>query len=272
MTLASYESALNWLGRGWHVLPIQPNTKKQVAGFGLRQSRITAPQEARAFFLESRARYNLAVIAPDDCFILDFDEWDVWTSWVSYVKALDPRLSQTYTEVTPNDGTHVFLQGRAPQGISLSPGVELKRVALVAPSSIDGITYDVLLDYPISAGSLEVCFFPLSQDPIIEPSQPSPRKVSVPQRGGKVQAIKSKYAILELFKASYPQVALRGRGRFLSACCPFHKETEPSFWIDTERNLFGCHACKVAGDVINFYALTHGITNSEAIKRMGGAQ
>jgi len=56
--------------------------------------------------------------------------------------------------------------------------------------------------------------------------------------------------------------------RFVPAHCPFHDDKEPSFWIDTDRNLWGCHACGVRGDVINLYARLKGLTNTEAIREM----
>ena len=34
--------------------------------------------------------------------------------------------------------------------------------------------------------------------------------------------------------------------------CPFHNEKTPSFLVNTHRNLFFCHGCKVGGDAISF--------------------
>ena len=58
----------------------------------------------------------------------------------------------------------------------------------------------------------------------------------------------------------------KGAGRWYRGRCPFHDDQNPSFWIDTERNLWGCHACGERGDVINLYAKNKGVTVNQAIK------
>jgi DNA primase len=62
--------------------------------------------------------------------------------------------------------------------------------------------------------------------------------------------------------------SLKGEGRWRRALCPFHDDHKRSFWIDTERNLFGCHACDAAGDAINLYSRVHGVTNGDAIREL----
>lgn len=271
-----YESALNWLSKGFYLLPIQPNTKKQAHGFGLHQQRITNALEAKRYFHENLSRFNLAVIAPEGSFILDFDDWNLYLSWLRSVKVFDDRITTSYTEITPNNGAHVFLSGQIPNGIQLIDHVEIKRVVLVAPSIVDGRDYEVMLDSKIYSGSLDACFFPLSKSPAPMPAAAAigpteQRRFLVPgtKTGKKLETIKSSFTVSNLMKKYFPKTILSGRGRYLTACCPFHQETEASFWIDTEKNIFGCHACKVKGDVINFFAMVNHIGNPEAIAKMG---
>lgn len=55
-------------------------------------------------------------------------------------------------------------------------------------------------------------------------------------------------------------------GRWLSALCPFHNDTNPSFWIDTRRQLCGCATCLMKPmDVLNLYARMHNISDSAAV-------
>jgi hypothetical protein len=271
MTLAMYESALNWLGKGFYLLPIQPGTKKQVRGFGLHQKRITNMQEASQWF-NDHSRFNLAVIAPEGKFIFDFDDWSLYLSWLRFVKKFCDAVTTSYTEITPNDGAHVFLSGQLPNKIQLVEHVEIKRAVLVAPSIVDNFEYEIISDGKIYSGSLDAALFPLSKSPSAFAPDAirrfAARVVSLPIRNprSKLESIKLKISILDLMNEHFPKIILRGHGRFLTACCPFHKESEPSFWIDTERNLFGCHACKVHGDVINFFAQITGKTNNEAIE------
>lgn len=56
------------------------------------------------------------------------------------------------------------------------------------------------------------------------------------------------------------------------AKCPFHEDTNPSFWVDTERQLCGCFSgcTTVPLDVINLYARLHNLNNSDAIRQLKG--
>ena len=55
------------------------------------------------------------------------------------------------------------------------------------------------------------------------------------------------------------------------AKCPFHEDTNPSFWVDTERQLCGCFSGCTAKplDVVNLYARLHNLNNSDAIRHLG---
>lgn len=265
MPLLLYKSALEWLGRGFHILPIQPNTKKQVQGFGLHLSRITNIQQAAQWWKDQPINYNLAVIAPADKFIIDFDDWGIYNYWL---KQVSETIAHTYTEITPNHGAHVFLSGTIPPNFKPIKHVEIKQVVLVAPSEIDHSDYEVFFDGDIVSGCIEEIFFPLSKSPLSEPARDPIVKSGEGRSQNLLEAIKTKYTILGLMQTLFPKIKILGRGRFVTSCCPFHEETEPSFWIDTERNLFGCHACKVRGDAINFYALAHHLDNGHAISQM----
>lgn len=272
MSLEVYRAALDWLDRGFHLLPIQPGTKKQVQGFGLHQQHITNMQQAAHWF-NNLSKFNLAVVAPEDKFIIDFDDWAVFLMWLRVVRQKNQMLALTYTEITPNDGAHVFISGQVPPTFKPIPHVEIKRVVLVAPSIVDGREYEIISDGQIYSGPTETALSPLSTQPLTpallptSPWRPPPNLA----RSNKLDHIKAKFSILDLMRKHYPKVALHGRGRYITACCPFHAEKESSFWIDTEKNLFGCHACKTHGDVINFFALANGIENSKAIEEMSKA-
>ena len=61
----------------------------------------------------------------------------------------------------------------------------------------------------------------------------------------------------------------RNQGRWYAGFCPFHEDRrKPSFWLDAERDLFGCRSCDARGDVINFLARLEGWTVKDAIREM----
>jgi len=82
-----------------------------------------------------------------------------------------------------------------------------------------------------------------------------------------IDDIKSKISIIEIAKSEGLKLKKSGSGLYTSLCC-FHDETKPSLTFDTNKNLFRCYSCGEHGDVINFYASRHGLSNAEAIKQL----
>ena len=249
--------ALWWLERDFLLLPAQPNSKKLVEGFGPYQEKISNPERVRQWFSD-RSLANLAVCGTQTSLILDFDDPDLYQDWAGKF----PAAARTYTEQTPRGGYHVFAHvwGESLKGFIPIQGVELKRVVLVSPSTIGQ------KQYTQGAGEMlkleaEIILSPLCQAPIINRAT---RTESM--RKGRLQQIKSAFSCLDLL-----QQKPRSACRFVTVNCPFHEDKEPSFWIDTDRNLWGCHACNTRGDVINLFARLKGITNAEAIREMGAA-
>lgn len=46
---------------------------------------------------------------------------------------------------------------------------------------------------------------------------------------------------------------VKSRGKNLIYSCPFHKEKTPSFYLDTEQQVYYCHGCHQGGDIISYY-------------------
>lgn len=265
MTQEIYISALDWLGRGFSLLPVIPGTKYIVKGFEIATA-IKDQAVAARYFRDSLDPFNLAVVSPAGTHILDFDDWDLYLRWLRFVKPFDDSMTRTYTELTPAGGVHVFLSGDIPPGYRCRKGCEIKRHSLVAPSVLASGRYEVFADLPIYQGSLDAVFFFLSepctdQSAVLLPL-PGPR----PGTLGRIDQIKGRLPIVEMFKSYYPKATLKQRGVFYNCLCPFHADKNPSFWLNSKLNIFGCHTCKARGDVINLYALIRDIDNEQAIK------
>jgi DNA primase len=56
--------------------------------------------------------------------------------------------------------------------------------------------------------------------------------------------------------------------RTYSAVCPFHNEKKASLTFYADDNTFHCFGCGKHGDTINFYADSHNLSNTEAIKEL----
>jgi hypothetical protein len=255
-------AALAWLARDFALLPVQPNSKKLVNKFGYYQNKITTAEKVFQWFGE-KTFSNLAVCATQTSLILDFDDPDLYHYWAGKF----PDAARTYTEQTPHGGYHVFghiwkgdLKGFVPV-----KGVELKQVVVVYPSTIDGMQYTQGAGELLDLDATRI-LSPLSQP---APIAKAPRLKTYSTGGGKLAEIKAAFSCLDLVRSADSTSKIYGEGkRFITLRCPFHDDKEPSFWIDTTRNLWGCHACGVRGDVINLYARLNGLTVPEAIRKM----
>ena len=58
---------------------------------------------------------------------------------------------------------------------------------------------------------------------------------------------------------------LRKRGRKHVGLCPFHSEKDPSFTVDSEKQLFHCFGCGVGGDVFTLVMEKENLTFPEAL-------
>ncbi|MEJ0062878.1 MAG: DNA primase [Alphaproteobacteria bacterium] len=63
-------------------------------------------------------------------------------------------------------------------------------------------------------------------------------------------------------------VRLTRAGREFKACCPFHNEKTPSFYVNDDKQFYHCFGCGAHGDVIGFVMKQGGLTFPEAIESL----
>lgn len=256
----TFDIAKVWRGRGWGLIPIQPNTKKIVKGFGQYQKRVETDQEINYWFRDRNC--NLAVVCPITGVVLDFDRIEIYNEFCG----VSPHLAKSYTEYTPRWGRHVFLIGTSiiKPGLKFVPGIEVKRFCLVFPSIVDGRGYGISNPGLILRGDIlkGVSMFLLTKqkDSLGGWGERASDKLEVVLREksdkrGILTEVKSQWSILNYLHFFEPRLVLKGQGRFLAGCCPWHDDETPSLWVDWENNIWGCHGCGRHGDVINWHAL-----------------
>ncbi len=76
------------------------------------------------------------------------------------------------------------------------------------------------------------------------------------------EEVKNHYDIVELI-SNY--VKLKKVGRNYIGFCPFHSEKVPSFVVSSEKQIFKCFGCGIAGDVVTFYTKIKDISFREAL-------
>lgn len=83
----------------------------------------------------------------------------------------------------------------------------------------------------------------------------------------KLQELRDRIDIVDLVGR---YVGLRRAGKNFSACCPFHQERTPSFFVNPERRSFKCFGCGVWGDGLEFVMRIDGLGFLEAARHLAG--
>jgi hypothetical protein len=267
--------AIWFFDRGVEIAICQPRSKAFLAGYGPYKQHAQDDRELYKRLVGQDCNYALltGTGAGDlGLVVLDFDDRGAFSEWQEAIGV----LGDTFT-VETSRGYHVYYWSNDVRSWK-ARGVEVKGAnqAIMGPFCIhpSGKIYE-----PNFRDILEietVSDFPLLSDSRPElPQAPEKAPGRLSGDGDTVGRIKRAWPILDGFHAlrSDPRIArtigsIKGEGRWRRALCPFHDDHKRSFWIDTERNLFGCHACDNRGDVINLYARILGMPNRDAIKEL----
>lgn len=65
-------------------------------------------------------------------------------------------------------------------------------------------------------------------------------------------------------------VPLKKAGREFKACCPFHDERTPSFYVVPDKGFYNCFGCGKSGSVFDFLMERQGMDFVEAVKHVAG--
>src|SRR3982750_146796 len=64
---------------------------------------------------------------------------------------------------------------------------------------------------------------------------------------------------------------LQRKGREFAACCPFHNEKTPSFYVNDEKGFYHCFGCGAHGDAIRWMTDQRGLPFIDAVKELAQA-
>lgn len=65
-------------------------------------------------------------------------------------------------------------------------------------------------------------------------------------------------------------VKLTRAGREWKACCPFHSEKTPSFYVNDQKGFYHCFGCQQHGGAIDWMMEQHGLEFMDAVKELAG--
>ena len=66
-------------------------------------------------------------------------------------------------------------------------------------------------------------------------------------------------------------VKLQRAGREFKACCPFHNEKSPSFYVNDDKGFYHCFGCSAHGDAIRWLTEQRGLPFIDAVKELAQA-
>ena len=64
------------------------------------------------------------------------------------------------------------------------------------------------------------------------------------------------------------RVQLKKAGREFKACCPFHNEKTPSFWVSPDKQFYHCFGCGKHGTVLGFLMDHDHLAFPEAVEEL----
>ncbi|HTV50376.1 MAG TPA: DNA primase [Steroidobacteraceae bacterium] len=66
------------------------------------------------------------------------------------------------------------------------------------------------------------------------------------------------------------RIALKKAGREFKACCPFHTEKTPSFWVSPDKQFYHCFGCGAHGTALGFLMEHDRLPFPEAVEELAG--
>ncbi len=82
-----------------------------------------------------------------------------------------------------------------------------------------------------------------------------------------IDELVSRADIVELIGTRVP---LKKAGREFRACCPFHDEKTPSFWVSPDKQFFHCFGCGAHGTALGFLMQYDQLPFVEAVEELAG--
>lgn len=80
-----------------------------------------------------------------------------------------------------------------------------------------------------------------------------------------IEDVRNANDIVDIISSYLP---LKRKGREFAACCPFHDEKTPSFYVIPHKQIFYCFGCHKGGNVFNFLTEYEHISFGEAVQRL----
>lgn len=284
--------ALEFLKNKISLIPIYHRNKKpdtSLIGGTWEQYCTTPNTEYELISWLASGWLNYGVVAGwNNLVVIDFDSlefFEIWKLWSAMNNT--QYVADAAFKVATSRGIHVYVTTSAPVCNDKRVGIDVQaqRKFVVGPGSVhpSGVTYEAIgaMTFPLVENIesiLPLDLFPrvvrehvIGSMPIVEMQSNNTEydAFQVAMFGDHldlISKVKSAVRIESMFANVRPT---SNDGRWLVTLCPFHDDHNPSFWIDTRRQICGCATCLMKPmDVINLYSRMHNIPESAAVKEM----
>lgn len=270
---------------GFSVIPCHLGSKVPKIKWTLYKTQLPTEDELTRWF---RIPCNGAVVTgTNNLVVIDFDdvsEYVRWSQWAAIEGSGTAKmvLHDAY-KVRTARGLHVYTRCVEDMRNLHFGKIDIKgKGGLVTiPGSIhpSGAVYTVYQDGGFPTWHSLTELFPEEMLKLAERAAAPVRKVNwevVDRTPAQVLDMKIGVNIEEVKKAHriedyLGEILFTGEHWGLTLC-PFHEDNNPSFWVDTERQLCGCFSGCTAKplDVVNLFARLNNLSNTDALRILGG--
>lgn len=273
MTDELRHTALEWRRNGYSVFPIELRGKRPLVRWSLYAN---APAPASQLVRWFKGNLNMAVACGGDrhLTVVDFDTQSGYYKMLSRVNS-DIRgiIDGTY-KVKTGRGLHVYFNVESRSRKNVEDKIDIKGdggYVLVPPSlHPSGSVYTAMPGAEIS-NIQPITNTMLCEIAGIPEFEPEPCNSCNYESGGSVfdivgddlgfmsdfDYVLANVPILRVALRLTPMFPKNGSGRYWMGRCPVHKDTDPSFWVDTELGIAKCYstACQLNDKAVNAIGL-----------------
>ena len=298
ITQSLTRTAQSWILSGQSVIPIRYRDKRpEISTWEPYKSQLPSPKEIIHWFPDKF--HNLAIITGvRGLAVIDFDSMDrfiYWQLWAARRGMPADYVARLTYKVQTARGMHVYIRlphderNRSLEGIDIkakggyvlappsihpsgvpykavnpgAPIVQVNALSDILPAAL--LTRDTELpdDVRVPQGFMNPIQYATDPWSVAE----SQEDTGLDAGPDLVTRIRSRFRIEDFFSGA---ISSSGDQRWMLAKCPFHDDHDPSFWIDTQRQICGCYTgCTLKPlDCINFFGRLHGLSNRDAIIMM----
>lgn len=292
-TITPMGTAMQFSALGISTIPVGIKSKTPaLASWREYQDQLPTPSQIIMWFDHPG---NIGVVTGwHNLTVLDFDDRKIYDKWLWWSRRQGRQsqaasVARTAYRVTTSRGVHVYVYTECPERNRHLSGIDIKGKGgyVLGAGSIHptGATYQELLPTMIIP-TVEALSSILPSSILLEaaPVPSVPHTVTLPQSTDPWQTINDQQApgidLVDRIRQHWHVADMFAHtectshdGRWHRAKCPLHDDGDPSFWIDTQREIGGCFSgCTPKPvDVINLYARITGLTNRDAILTLARA-